>query len=76
LAHPQLKFSALHYVPIGLGLCGCREIDRSPLANSMRIRVTGRCTDCWSSNGIKFHAYPCYRTVHWLLVKQWYWDLR
>jgi len=33
-------------------LCvSCEEIDRSPLANSMPIRVTGRCTDCWSSNG-------------------------
>ena len=29
-----------------------REIDRSPLANSMPIRVTGLCTVDWSSQNI------------------------
>ena len=35
------------------GLCvSCEEIDRSPLANSMPIRVTGRCTVDWSGQGV------------------------
>jgi len=29
----------------------------------------------WPISPSKFHAYPSYRSVHWLLVKQWVWDL-
>ena len=38
-------------------LCGCEEIDRSPLANSMHIRVTGRYTVDWSGQGVGSYTF-------------------
>jgi len=29
----------------------------------------------WPISPSKFHAYLSYRSVHWLVVNQWYWDL-
>jgi len=31
--------------------------------------------ESWPTLPSKFHAYPSYRSVHWLLVRQWHWDL-
>ena len=57
-SHASLDF------PTFLCLGVVREIDRSPLANSMHIRVTGRYTVDWSGQGIGSYFRPCGAMSH------------
>ena len=45
------------------------EIDRSPLANSMPIRVSGRCTLDWSSQNIGSYVEVRFKDVFWYGIR-------
>ena len=76
LAHPSAEVQCFTLVYQSIrGATQFGSLRLNPYGSPCPLVSLCRLRGDWPISPSKFHAYPSYRSVHWLLVKQWVWDL-